>query len=179
MGYINVDQRSNVMPIPPLPGIQFLLHDLSMMPWPFDDGSVSEILMLDVLEHFPMAMTEKILSQCWRVLEPLGQLVIQAPDAAIVMQSIVQDGLYSCTCREIIDRWPSCGRCGRTSLRIACDARDRLFGGQDYPGNFHQTCFTERMLKFELSKANFEMITDERALAGDHWNMRYRFKKVS
>lgn len=181
-GYINVDQRPFPEMFPPPKNIQFLLLDLSAIPWPFRDNGASEILMLDILEHFPIAKTGTLLRECWRVLEPDGELVVQVPDATEVMRSIVQDRQFMCTCRQLVDggggRFP-CKRCGRTTMRIACDARDRLFGGQDYSGNFHETCFTEAMLKWELSIANFKLLSDENDLAGDHWNIRFRFKKVS
>ena len=177
-GYVNVDQRLIDLPAPR--GVEFVHLDLTVMPWPFHDGTVSEILMLDVLEHFPMSQTAVILSQCWRVLEAHGELVIQVPDAAKLAKSIVQDDLdgHTCLCRGTTHPgMTGCAQCGRSQMQIACDARMRLFGGQDYPGNFHQTCFTRLMLFKEVGEAGFQVFTDEQSLAGDHWNMRFRFRR--
>lgn len=177
VGYINVDQRLIDLPTPQ--GVEFVHYDLSMMPWAWlRDQSVSEILMLDILEHFPMSQTAAILGQCWRVLERSGELVVQVPDATAVMRSILQDNDYSCLCRKPVSKDAAgCAFCGRVSHQIRLDARERLFGGQDYPGNFHQTCFTEAMLKLELYQAGFDDFVDEHELAGDHWNIRFRCRR--
>lgn len=42
-GYINVDKYNNFSPE--------IVHDLEIFPWPFEDSSISEIVMHHVLEH--------------------------------------------------------------------------------------------------------------------------------
>src|SRR3990167_6363738 len=71
-GYINVDART-------LPGVN-LVYDLMNLPWPFDDGSCDEVLMLDFFEHIPHAKNGAVLDEVWRVLRPGGTVTIQVPD---------------------------------------------------------------------------------------------------
>ncbi len=67
-GYVNVD-------IVELPGVD-VVHDLSVLPLPFADGSASEIICQDVLEHMEYI---PILEDLYRVLEPGGVLKIRVP----------------------------------------------------------------------------------------------------
>jgi SAM-dependent methyltransferase len=53
-------------------------HDLEIVPWPWDDNSAEAIAAIDVLEH--LADTVAFMDECWRILEPGGQLMIQVPD---------------------------------------------------------------------------------------------------
>ena len=156
-GYVNVDFRK-------LPGVDQVV-DLSKFPWPFEDGSADEILMLDFLEHFPYRSTPTILLECYRVLVPGGKLVIQVPDALQTTRAMVREGNYLCNfCgAEMfgdidglgeISNYGEC-ECGKTDDEISEAAMQRFYGGQDYPGNFHQTAFTDRSLSHKAANAGF------------------------
>lgn len=141
--YVNVDFRKADPSV--------LQVDLSEFPWPFADGSAEQILMLDFLEHFPYSQTKQILMECYRVLHWDGELVIQVPNAGILGRVISGVGTFPCNrCgEELIGRnndsgeWMECcSRCGQNEDDAVQAAVQRMFGGQDYPGNFHQTCFT-------------------------------------
>jgi predicted SAM-dependent methyltransferase len=67
-GWVNLDCK-------PLPGID-VVHDLNLLPLPFDNASVDEILCEDVLEHVNYA---PLLKECHRVLVSGGQLRIEVP----------------------------------------------------------------------------------------------------
>jgi SAM-dependent methyltransferase len=54
-----------------------VVHDLETFPWPFEDGSCSEIEALDVLEH--LGDTIAFMNECWRLLAPGGQLTVRVP----------------------------------------------------------------------------------------------------
>ena len=54
--------------------------DLSVFPWPWDDGSVSEILASHILEHFDRETGFRFLQECGRVLSPGCVLHIAVPD---------------------------------------------------------------------------------------------------
>lgn len=76
-GWVNVDLLD-------LPGIN-VVHNLSLYPWPFEDGSASEIKALDILEHLPNYTKDDrpgvvaFITECWRILEHHGKLFIQTP----------------------------------------------------------------------------------------------------
>lgn len=58
VGYLGVDKLS-------LPGVD-IVHDLNKFPYPFDDGSVDEIWMDQVLEHLnePLKVVEELYRIC-------------------------------------------------------------------------------------------------------------------
>lgn len=60
----------------PLPGVD-VVHDLDLIPWPFEDGSFDEVTCIDILEHvreFPDAMRE-----LHRIMAPGGRVLISGP----------------------------------------------------------------------------------------------------
>ena len=66
--YVNLD-------IAPLAGVD-VVHDLSELPLPFEDGSFEEVLCKDVLEHLDYV---PVLRELHRILRPGGRLVVEAP----------------------------------------------------------------------------------------------------
>lgn len=72
-GFINVD-------ILGLPGVN-VRHDLNVMPWPWKNGTVCEIIANHVVEHLPCGLV-KFMDEAWRLLMPGGTLYIEVPDAA-------------------------------------------------------------------------------------------------
>jgi ubiquinone/menaquinone biosynthesis C-methylase UbiE len=55
-----------------------IVHDLNILPWPFEDNSIDEIIAEDVLEH--LQDTPAIINELWRVLKEDGIVTIQVPD---------------------------------------------------------------------------------------------------
>lgn len=175
--YANVDFRrthASVMQV-----------DLSVFPWPFEDESAEEILMLDCLEHFPYEKTRAILMECYRILKPDAELVIQVPDGEHLTAALAQVGDYLCNrCGAsmlIQDRgvnYPKCQRCGLTADAISEAAMRRLYGGQDFPGNFHFACFTKRSLLKKAEDCGFSLINyEEETHQCANWNFKTRFKR--
>ncbi len=68
-GWIGVDRVK-------IPGVD-IVHDLDTGPWPFHDDSVEEILARDVFEH--VADPVMFMTECWRILQPMGLLHIKTP----------------------------------------------------------------------------------------------------
>lgn len=177
-GYVNVDFRKTH------PDVRVV--DLSVLPWPFEDGSADEILMLDFLEHFPYAQTKQILLECHRCLKPDGELVVQVPDGRHLMSALCQRDSYLCnrcgfemlgSTRDRI-RVDRCEQCGQSADDISEAAMRRLYGGQDYPGNFHHTCFTDTSLEINLSDCGFDLVQwEEKPHQYKNWNMKARFRK--
>jgi predicted SAM-dependent methyltransferase len=72
-GWLNIDHESSLAD----------LHvDLSVLPWPWESDSISEVRMDHILEHFERP--EAILREVHRVLEPNGLITVTAPHAESV-----------------------------------------------------------------------------------------------
>ncbi|TML02350.1 MAG: methyltransferase domain-containing protein [Actinobacteria bacterium] len=67
-GYVNLD-------IAALPGVD-VVHDLSQLPLPFDDGQFEEVLCKDILEHLDYV---PVLRELHRIITPGGRLIVEAP----------------------------------------------------------------------------------------------------
>lgn len=187
-GYVNVDfrkTRSSVFPV-----------DLSVFPWPFADDSAEEILMLDFLEHFPYAQTKQILLECHRVLRdvrpiqgtlvPAGTgVVIQVPNAEILGTVISGHGRFQCNrCGGWMkgfkeEDWDqTCPMCNQPDDAVIDAAMRRMFGGQDFPGNFHHTCFTPNSLtRIARSCGLYWSCDREHAHQAANWNFKSVFFK--
>lgn len=54
--------------------------NLTCFPWPFEDDSVEEIVMIQAIEHFDFPMARRIMDEILRILAPGGRLLIDFPD---------------------------------------------------------------------------------------------------
>ena len=97
----------------------------------FQSGSVALIYSSHTLEHFPRSDTVRILREWRRVLKTGGRLCLSVPDF-----------------RRIVEAYFAAGEDAEFIL-------PPLFGGQDYPFNFHYTTFDERSLTKALQDAGF------------------------
>lgn len=68
------------MDIRPLPGVD-IVHDMTVIPWPLPDACCLRILASHILEHIPPDRIFPILDECWRIMQPNGQLLIAMPYA--------------------------------------------------------------------------------------------------
>ncbi len=179
-GYINIDLRQTH------PNV--IIADLSVMPWPFADCSASEIMMLDFLEHLPYGLTRRVLLECYRVLEEKGTLIVQVPDGTHLTRALAQEGKYLCN-RDGGDMYVSryedstnltaCPKCGQSADDISEAAMRRLYGGQDYAGNFHNTCFTQRSLSRKLQECGFgSFVFEEHDHMWANWSLKTRATKA-
>jgi SAM-dependent methyltransferase len=177
-GYTNVDFRATHPSV--------LQVDLSTFPWPFEDGSADEILMLDFLEHFPYGSTPFILLECFRILTADGTVVIQVPDGDHLARAFAGIGEFTCNRCENNMPLPTatdyddvCKNCGQTAAEIAEAAMRRMYGGQDYVGNYHQTLFTMNSLLKKAKDCGLELVGyEEERHQFLNWNFKARFKKA-
>lgn len=84
------------------------------------DGSVDEIMLSDVLEHFRLDDAKKLLEDCYALLKPGGRCTIKTPVIGLLIKWAATH-----------DEW-------NTALR--------WYGGNDYAGNTHQFCWPEKEL---------------------------------
>jgi len=68
-GWVNHD-------ISPLPGVD-VVHDLTILPWPFESNSFCEVLMVNVLEH--LSDTVKTIEELHRIAAPGAKVTIRVP----------------------------------------------------------------------------------------------------
>jgi len=67
-GYVNLDSVA-------LPGVD-VVHDLNVVPLPFDDAQFDEVVCKDVLEHVDFV---SVMRELHRVMAPGGRLTIESP----------------------------------------------------------------------------------------------------
>jgi len=56
-----------------------IVHDLNVIPWPFEDGSVEEVHASHFFEHLTGAQRIAFMNELWRVLQPEGKATIITP----------------------------------------------------------------------------------------------------
>ncbi|MBN2289549.1 MAG: methyltransferase domain-containing protein [Candidatus Glassbacteria bacterium] len=103
---------------------------------PFADNSVESLLASHIIEHFPYGNLVAVLIEWHRVLRPGGDILVITPNLAYITSGY-QQGSMDYT-----------------------EARNRLFGGQDYMGNYHYTMFDSRSMALALEEAGFRRIKD-------------------
>lgn len=100
----------------------------------FQDDQVAFIYTSHTLEHFPRSQTISILKEWFRVLTPGGKLCVSVPDFDRILE------LY------------------HHSNSNADFILPPLFGGQDYPFNFHFTTFNRASLFQAFRDAGFSEV---------------------
>lgn len=64
---------------------------------PFENGSVDEIIALQVVEHVPYQRSKAMFEEMYRVLKPGGKAYVETPDIDVVCKKILEEGL--------LDKW--------------------------------------------------------------------------
>jgi predicted SAM-dependent methyltransferase len=106
---------------------------------PLDDWPASmvrntdHILAKDVLEHFPQVRVREVLSTWFDLLKPGGTIEIEVPDILFAVEMRHNDDWL---------------------IQL-------LYGGQDYPENFHQAGFTIATMRRQLEATGFTDIKIE------------------
>ncbi|WP_394790593.1 class I SAM-dependent methyltransferase [Rhodoferax sp.] len=100
----------------------------------FKDGSVDFVYSSHAAEHFPRDCTVDIFREWHRVLVPGGRLCISVPDFDRILEMYARSG------QDMDAILPP------------------LFGGQDYPFNFHFTAFNQQSLRQALLQAGFSSV---------------------
>ena len=69
-GFINVDIN---------PRFADIVHDLRILPYPFEDNSVDKIVAAHVVEHLYVDENILFMNECWRILKPGGVIEVIFP----------------------------------------------------------------------------------------------------
>ncbi len=100
----------------------------------FHDSTVAFIYTSHTLEHFPYATTVETLKEWRRTLIPRGKLCISVPNFDRILD------LYRLSGSDVDEILPP------------------LFGGRDYPFNFHYRAFDQQSLTKLLIQAGFSSV---------------------
>jgi hypothetical protein len=116
---------------------------------------------------------------------------IQVPDFEQCARAVINERPYVCNrCgyefrRDFTPRTEieGCPLCRQTHAKIAEEAIHRLYGGQDYEGNWHYNAFTKETLRYVLEKNGFGSIVElEKNQNGEtfrqNWNVKLRATKI-
>lgn len=115
----------------PLPGID-LVADVSKLPLP--DNHADKIIASDIVEHFQRSRTVDVLKEWHRVLKPGGTCIVKTPNLRTICE------------RYIAGEIP------------AEEASRLLYGGQEYPGNFHHAGFDVGLFSALATQAGFAVL---------------------
>jgi len=133
-GYEHLDFRSD------LPHIDHV-HDLTT-PLPFSANTFDEVYADQVLEHFPWIKSLSTLKDWVRVLKPAGKLHIIVPDFEYIIQGYINNTGQS----NISKKRKSHAINGMGAWNSKTCTIIKLFGGQDYSGNFHYAAFDSELI---------------------------------
>jgi predicted SAM-dependent methyltransferase len=114
----------------------------------FEDEEFDFILASDVIEHFPVSETVTILKEWTRVLKIGGMIEFRLPNLAAICKQ------YSKSTDAKNVSW-------------------LLYGGQDYPGNFHYVGFDRKFFQGEYSKVGLQEVS----YSEEGFNMVIRARK--
>ena len=114
----------------------------------FSDNFFDYILASDIIEHFPLSKTSNILKEWFRVLNKNGILEIRTPDMSWASEHYQKN-------------------------KDAKFVSYHIFGGQDYPGNFHYVMFDSSWLTSLCEEVGFTFVSSESV----HSNFILKVKK--
>ena len=144
-GYVHLDISAA------MPHVE-IVHDISE-PFPLPDGSVEQILANHCFEHVSWRKIGQIVRECYRVLIPGGKIFIRTPDLEFIVNTYLA--------RQITPEWPPDEEFIRQEFGNVTPswwAILKLFSGQDYPSNFHYTCYDFPTLKAIFQQQGFTKI---------------------
>lgn len=115
-----------------IPGHTDAVGDVRSLPYP--NEHFDYILASDIIEHFPIAQTQLVLKEWRRVLKGGGVIEFRLPNIRAICKRYVS-GEYQAE----LTSW-------------------LLFGGQDYPGNFHFVGFDREFFRDTVVPVGFKEI---------------------
>jgi len=141
-----------------------IIHDLTEVPYPFDNDSIEAILMEEVFEHISFRKVGLVLQQCHRILEPRGLIEIQVPDIGKMCQMYARGEVCDCVPHKT-KSWndyhadPYCPIC-KGKAKINTNRFWISFSGTGkHPWDWHHGHYDRYRLGQVLAKAGFGEIT--------------------
>jgi len=154
-GFYNVD-------IVNMSGVD-IVWDLTKTPYPFVKEPVDEIIAQEFLEHIPLAKTEKVLREWYRILKSGGKATIQVPDIGKMCEMYVNGEICECVphkapTKEGYKPNPNCWQCGGKGKINPTRWLYAFTGTQKHKYEYHHNVFTKELLEKALKKAGFRNI---------------------
>lgn len=115
----------------------------------FENEEFDYVLASDIIEHFPIAKTKNVLKEWIRVLKKGGMIEFRLPNLAAI-------------CKQYFDG-------GKNAKNVSW----LLYGGQDYPGNFHYVGFDRAFFKSVCTEVGLEELTYQE----EGFNMIVRYRR--
>lgn len=103
----------------------------------FEDETFDYILASDIIEHFPVSETARVVREWRRVLKPSGVVEFRAPNLKVICENYVK---------------------GVSNTKLTSWL---LYGGQGYKENFHYVGFDREFLNSIVLPIGFEEINYE------------------
>ena len=141
-------------------GTTDVLVDFNYTPYPFEDNSADEIMMVEFLEHLNINDANKCIKECFRILKTEGLLKIQVPDIGKMCEYYV--GRQICDCVPHKDNTgkfaadPECPDCGGTAKINPVRWAFAFAGAQKHEYDTHKSHFTVYGLSTLLFRNGFE-----------------------
>ena len=130
----NGDRITTNMDIIPNPNVE-IVHDLAVVPWPFEENQWDGIVAKYVLEHISWKKIDMIVAEISRVIKPEGKLVAFLPNTIKQCERLVEEG----------------ANLGTSEL---------LFGSQEFEkdAGSHKTAFSPDFAKELFNKHGFKLV---------------------
>ncbi len=103
---------------------------------PLATGSVETLLASHIIEHFSYLTVDEVLAEWHRVLRHGGSIMIITPNFGYVAHGYAAGWMDH------------------------KEARDRMFGGQDYEGNYHYNMYDSESMRTALEATGFRNVRD-------------------
>lgn len=133
-GWLNVDIRKLTPEF-----AEYLRHDIRAIREIVEDGTIEEVALIDVLEHFGKVEAEKLVADVAAILRPGGLLTLKTPVIALLI------------------KWANNPRHDELNTAL------RWFGGNDYPENCHRFVWPERELRALLERNRLRIASQQYA----------------
>jgi glycosyltransferase involved in cell wall biosynthesis/tetratricopeptide (TPR) repeat protein/predicted SAM-dependent methyltransferase len=153
-GYEHLDARAD---LPDIDHVADIRHAL-----PFPSGTFDEVMSRSCIEHVSWREVRQVLTEWGRILKPGGVLDVWTPD-------------FEYLCRQYIARKddrhldPALADESRRAFGgydTSAWAIIKMFGGQDYPENFHGTVMDEDVLTRVLEASGFTHVQRREPFTG-------------
>lgn len=132
----------------------YIIHNFTTFPYPFQDNVASKIYFGDVIEHITKFDIDNVLNEIYRILAPNGVLDITTPDIQWIAERIANNDWHIMANVDWLNK----------NNDPFEDAMDIIYGGwlhpteHKIPGMGHVNGFNEAKLTKYLVKAGFKNV---------------------